>query len=333
MRDRAVPRIPLNTLAIAFGLAGLAGVWSTAARLLGLSAVPADVLWLVAATAWVWLILAHLLRGRRSPESLASQLRHPAQGPIAALVPIVGMLLGAQLHTVLPRAGAILVVASIVVAAVFAGWVLSFWVSGQLKPDTFHPGFLLPTVAGGFVASATASAIGLPALAVGCFAVGLLFWAVIFPILLARFAFLPGLPAPLVPTLAIIVAPPVVGGTAWFAMSGERADPVSVGFLALGIVLTLMQLALIPRYRTLPFSLGFWSFTFPFAAVARYGMEWSAVAGFPGWQLIAWALLVMVTVLIVGIAIRSVVLVSRERRGSRSAERELLAADRRIETA
>ena len=123
-RKRTGQRIPLNTLAIAFGLAGLAGVWTTAGRLFGLPDAIGQVLWAGVLVAWLWLIVAHLRRGARSAESLAAQLRHPAQGPIAALVPVVGMLIGADLYRFIPVAGAIVVIVSLIVAALFAGWIL-----------------------------------------------------------------------------------------------------------------------------------------------------------------------------------------------------------------
>ncbi|ANF32631.1 hypothetical protein A0130_14000 [Leifsonia xyli] len=329
---RTAKRIPLNTLAIAFGLAGLAAVWTTAGRLLGVTDVVGQVLWGVVVVAWAWLIVAHLRRGAKSSESLASQLRHPAQGPIAALVPVVGMLIGADLYRFVPWAGAVLVIASLVVAAVFAGWILAFWHAGSLPPEAFHGGYLLPTVAAGLIAATTSFKIGLPGLAIGAFAVGVFFWVVISTVLLARLAFFPPLPAALTPTCAILLAPPAVAGTAWFTINGERADLVSTALLGLLVLMALQQLALIPRYRALPFSLGFWSFTFPLAAAGGYGMQWLAVVGFPGWQIVAWLLVVLVTVVILLVAGRSLVLVSSVRLGARRAENVLRRADDAVES-
>lgn len=328
MTASSSPRIPLNTLAIGFGLAGFAGVWSTASELLAVPGPVAEVFWLIAAIAWVWLIVAHLVRGFRSDESLGSQLRHPAQGPIAALLPIVGMMLGANLFTLVPVAGTVLVVVSIAASALFAAWILSFWASGGLDPKTLHPGYLFPTVASGLIAAASASAVGLHPLAVGAFAVGVLFWIVVFPLLLARLALMPPLPDPLLPTLAILLAPPAVAGIAWFDMVGIEPDPLSIGFLGLLVLLLLMQIALIPRYLRLPFSLGFWSFTFPLAAATRYGIEWLSIAAFPGWQVAAFALVAVITVLVGGVGIRSIVLAVAGRRSLARAESELVESER-----
>jgi tellurite resistance protein len=329
---KTAKRIPLNTLAIAFGLAGLAEVWTVAGQLLGVPDAIGQALWVVVAIAWIWLIVAHLRRGARSAESLAQQLRHPAQGPIAALVPVVGMLLGADLYRFVPLAGAILVIVSIVIAAALAGWILAFWHRGSLPPEAFHGGYLLPTVAAGLIAATTSFKIGLPVLAVGAFAVGVFFWVVISTVLLARLAFFSPLPDALTPTCAILLAPPAVAGTAWFTINGEHVDTISKALLGLLVVMALQQVALLPRYRRLTFTLGFWSFTFPLAAAGGYGAEWASAAGFPGWQLVAWLLVALVTIVVLAVAARSLVLVTSVRRGARRAEIALRHADEAVET-
>lgn len=206
-------RIPLNTLAIPFGLSGLAETWTAGSRVLSLPDVVADVFWLLAGVAWIWMITAHLIRGVRVHQPLAAQLRHPAQGPIAALVPVVGMLLGARVFRYSPTVGESLVVLSIVAAALFAGWIIPRWLRG-IEPSAVHGGYLLPTVASGLIGGTTAAEVGLPDLGWGAFAIGILFWAVLFTILVVRLGALTALPGPLTPTLAILVAPPAVAGLA-----------------------------------------------------------------------------------------------------------------------
>ncbi|RLP77936.1 transporter [Mycetocola tolaasinivorans] len=266
-------RIPLNTFAIAFGLAGLAGTWSVAVKTWHLDPLIGTAFWGVAAIAWVWLLIAHAVRARRSAQPLSAQLAHPAQGPIAALAPILGMLVGARLYAFVPLAGTILVLASIAVGAVFAGWIIARWARGLIDIDLVHGGYLLPTVAAGFLAATASAQIGWPALGWGAFGVGSLFWVLIFTLILARLALRPALPAPLVPTLAIMMAPPAVAGGAWIALTGEHAGIVVDILLGLTLILVLLQVGLIPLYRRTPFSLGAWSYTFPLAAVATFVMS------------------------------------------------------------
>jgi tellurite resistance protein len=108
-----------------------------------------------------------------------------------------------------------------------------------------------------------------------------------------------------VPTMAILVAPPGVAGIAWFALDGAHAGPVAAMLAGLGVILVLVQLALIPKYARLHFSLGFWSFTFPTAAVVVDAMLWVRITGFGGWQVVTVILLAAVTVLVAAIGIRS----------------------------
>ncbi len=302
-----VARIQMTTLAIAFGLAGLADVWSFATRALALPTGVADGFWAVSALTWLCLLVAHTVRGSRSAGSLITQLRHPVQGPIAALVPIVGMLLSTTIYPWAPVAGRALVISFIAIAALYAAWLTSTWMSGDRPAESIHGGYFLPTVAGGFVAATASAETGMNTLAIGAFAVGAFFWLVMTPVILARLMLLPPLTAPLAPTTAIFVAPPAVAGTAWFLIYPD-AGLVEYALAALTLVMLLVQLALVPRYRKLPFTLGFWSFTFPFAAVGGYGIQWLTLLRPTGWDLMVDAITAGITVLVLVIGVKSILL-------------------------
>ncbi|MEO6532204.1 MAG: transporter [Pseudolysinimonas sp.] len=319
-------RIPLNTLAIGFGLAGLAEVWGVAGDTFGFPPLIAQLFWLATAIAWIWLIVAHTVRGARSRDTLLSQLRHPVQGPIAALAPVTGMLLAGDLLRFSQPAGTVLFLIFVAAAALFSGWLIGTWLQGGFAIESVHGGYLLPTVASGLVGADVAAQARLTELGWALFGVGLLFWAVMTVLVVFRLAFRPALPDPLVPTMAILVAPPAVAGLAWFSLTGVHYSVIGAMLLGLLVLLVLVQLALIPRYRRLPFSLGFWSFTFSAAAVLADAMLWLQLAAFPGWQFAAALLLIIATVLIGGIGIRSLLAV-RSRRLEGRAERVLVEAD------
>jgi tellurite resistance protein len=304
---QGVARIPLNTFAIGFGLVGLAEVWSAAGATLALPTLLVQAFWAIAAVGWLWLIVAHLVRGARSPDTLRSQLRNPTQAPMATLVPTTAMLLAADLRDFVPLAGLILFIVAVVAAALFAGWLIATWLQGGLALESVHGGYLLPTVAAGLVGADAAAHVGLLLLGWALFGVGVFFWAVLTVIVILRLALRPSLPDPLVPTMAILVAPPAVGGIAWFALDGLHAGPVAAMLAGLGVLLLLVQLALIPKYRKLTFSLGFWSFTFSTAAVVAVTVLWVRIADFPGCKPVTVVLLVAVTAFIAAIAARSLV--------------------------
>ncbi|SFF86684.1 transporter [Curtobacterium sp. YR515] len=310
---RPTTRIPLNTLAVPFGLAGFAETWSYAAPVLDLPTFLPQVFWGIAAVAWTWLLAAHAVRGVRvrAHDRLVDQLRHPAQGPLAALVPATAMLLGVDLAHGWPVGGRVLVLVAVAVAAGFAAWLLATWFEGRLALESVHGGYLLPTVAAALVGSVATHEVGLTWLSWACFGVGVFFWVVMTGLLLIRLSFRPALPAPLVPTMAILVAPPSVATVAVFALTDDVLTVPVQAITGLGVLLVAVQVALLPRYVRLPFSLGFWSFVFPAAAVATAAIEWLRVLDVR-WAWIPTAgVLALLSVLVAVVGSRSIALAVR----------------------
>jgi tellurite resistance protein len=310
----SVNRIPLNTFAISFGLTGLAEVWSTAAIRLGASPVVGEAIWVAALLALAWLVVAHTVAGSRTPDTLIQQLRHPVQGPVAAIVPVVIMLMGAHLASIARVPGVAVVVIGIGAGTMYAAWTLSRWFRGNAAMLSVHGGFLIPTVALGFVGSYASAQAGMTELAIAYFGIGVFFWIAMVTIVIARHFAEAALPEALMPTLGILLAPPVVAGLSWFTINHSKIDGISLAIAGVAGLVVLVQLALVPAYASLPFTLGFWSFTFPASAAVVYIIEWLAITAPPAWQVVSWVLVAVITALTTAIAARSLRLV-RLRRG------------------
>ncbi|MFJ4234253.1 transporter [Cellulosimicrobium cellulans] len=313
---RAGERIPLNTWAIPFGLAGLAETWTAVGRTLDWPRWPTDLLWAVAAAAWVWMLLAHLHRGIVTGRSLTEQLRHPVQGPIAALVPVVAILLGVAIAPYSTSTSHVVVAVAIATTTLFAGWFVGRVLTGGIPVDAVHGGYFLPTVAGGYLAAYAAALAGWRTLAMGDLTLGTLGWIITLAVLTSRLATRPPLPEPLVPTLAIIMAPPAVGGLAWFALNPGEIDGVQAGLGVVLVVMLLAQAVLVPRYVRLKFSLGFWSFTFSFAAVTTYGVDWIDATDLEPRTALVLALGSVTAILVLAIAARSLLALRHAPRGT-----------------
>jgi tellurite resistance protein len=111
--------------------------------------------------------------------------------------------------------------------------------------------------------------------------------------------------------MAIEVAPPAVAGSAWFAINGGRPDVVAFGLAGYTVLMVLVQLRLVPVYRTAPFGPAWWSFAFSYAAAVLLGIRWLAADHVTGQRPLTWLLLAVVTVGTGVLAVRTAVHLSR----------------------
>jgi tellurite resistance protein len=310
-RRRAPAAIPANLFGIGFGLAGLAGCWQVATATAGgpawvaaAIAIGAALCWLLVGTAW----LAQLLR---HGSTLAGELQDPLLGPFVSVIPIVGMLLALQLYPSAPAAGRIGFGVFAAVTLLLGGWLTGQWITSRLDLDALHPGYVLPTVTGGLLAAEGAATVGWHGLADGLFGIGVICWILLGSVILGRLLLRPPLPARLSPMLAIQIAPPAVAGSAYAVLSGGRYGAVAWALAGYAVLMALVQVRLIPLYRRAPFGVGYWSFTFSYAAPATLALRWIShehPAGGPVWT---WVVLALITGFIAAIAARTAVALVR----------------------
>jgi tellurite resistance protein len=221
------------------------------------------------------------------------------------------MLLGAGLSEWAFDAGRVIVVVFLVATVLLGGWLTGQWMVAELAPATLHPGYFLPTVAGGLIGGLTAAEVGLPALGWLSFGIGMVCWLVLGSVVTNRLFFSPLLPPPLLPTLAIELAPPAVGGLAWFALTHTTGDPVAYGLAGYTVLMALVQLRFLPLFRRLSFHGGFWAFTFSYAAAATDAVVWLSVRRPAGWVTYTIGVLVLISGFVAVIGGRTAVLAVR----------------------
>ncbi len=308
----AATRISFNLFGVGFGIAGLAGAWLAAARDGPAPVAVGDTLMAVAAAVWVLTVAAYVRYAVATPGSLAADMVDPVGAPFASLAVITPMLLavgGLAPHA--RTAGRVVFDVFLVLTVLLGGWFTGQWMHGRLVIDRLHPGYFLPTVAGGLVASEGAADVGQQRLAEVMLGLGLVCWLILGSMILARLLFRPALPAPLTPTLAIEVAPPAVASLAWLAIDGGRIDAVAAGLAGYGVLMVLAQLPFLPQFVRVPFGPSTWAFSFGWAAVATVALDWIEGDRVPGRTAYAWLVLAAITVLIGGIAGRTAVAVAR----------------------
>lgn len=98
------------------------------------------------------------------------------------------------------------------------------------------------------------------------FSVGLFFWVLLFAVLLNRLIFHRPVPAKLVPTFSILMAPPAIGFISYVKLTGG-VDAFALGLYSLAIFLFLFVCAQWRLFRKIEFYLSWWAYSFPLAAL------------------------------------------------------------------
>jgi tellurite resistance protein len=283
-----------NLFAVPFGLAGLTQAWSAVTQLAGASDWPGNVLWIVTAVTWLVTLgayVANVAAARR----WKTELSDPTFGPSTALIVIVPMLLGVRLAQQARGAGEVMFWCSAILLVLAGAWITGDWITGDGGFQRWHPGYFLPTSAGGLLAGGASAALGFTTLSHLLFGLGFTSFVVLASIISARLYLLPSLPPPLWPTIAIDLAPSVVAGDSWFAINGGRVDTPETVLGGLSLLMLLVQFRLIPLYRRAQFGPGFWAFSFPFAATVTYGVHWLAAEHVRGGPALTYALVGVLT--------------------------------------
>ncbi|WP_405883537.1 TDT family transporter [Streptomyces sp. NBC_01136] len=303
-------RLTPNLFGIGFGTAGLAQAWTVAADTVDAPPWPSYVLWILAAAIWL-VTLAAYLRNVVAQGRLRTEIPDPIMGPFTALIVIVPMLLGIALAPHAGAAGETVYAVGLVLTVVLGGWLTSLWIRSDTQLVQWHPGYFLPTVAGGLIAANCSATLGWTTLSHLMFGYGLICWFVLGSILLMRLFTQPMLPPPLLPTIAIEVAPPVVAGNAWFAINGGRPDLGAELLAGYAVLMVLVQICMASTYRRAPFGPGYWAFAFSYAAAFTDGVHWLDVEHVHGQKALTYLLLAIATLALAALAARTVLGLSR----------------------
>lgn len=311
-RRPALARLHPGLFAMPLGLLGLSGAWQRLDRLqvAGAAAVSWAVLGVALALLGVLLVFWAAKLLRHAP-LVRMEWRHPVQGALLALLPVSTMMAVILLATRFPGWHGVLVPLAVVVLAgqgVMAWHVVADLSSGKTPAELVTPALYLPTVPGGFVGAMALHALGLHGWATLLMGMGLGAWALLEMRILNRL-FAGPLPPALRPTLGVEMAPAAVGALAVATLWPQL--PADALMVALGIA-SGPVLAVLTRWRYLrevPFNAGFWSFSFPLAALASVTVEAVQRGGWP--TAVAVTAVGLASAVVVFLGVRTVVLTAR----------------------
>ena len=305
-----IENFPVAWFAVIMGLVGLTIAWARTERTFALDSVVSP--WLLGISFAVFLILSLIYSTKvlRYQAAAAAELAHPVKQAFVPTFSIALILLGIAVYATAPGVSFWLWAVGTALHLVLTLYVLSSWIHhskyeiAHLNPAWFIPvvGNILVPIAGVHHAS--------PEISWFFFSLGLFFWPVLTAILFYRLIFHASLPERLLPTLFIFIAPPAVGFIAYHQLTHEL-DAFARILYYIGLAFTLILITQLRHFARLKFFLSWWAYSFPLAAITIATLIMAEDSGSGFFYRLATVLLAVLTLVVAGLAARTLVAVAR----------------------
>ncbi|MRX11478.1 C4-dicarboxylate ABC transporter [Pseudoduganella sp. FT25W] len=301
----SVRYLPVSLFGAVMSVAGLALAWRLASSNYGADIAISRAIGVMALLLFAVLAVAYVAKLVKYPQLVKQEFAHPVIGSFFGTIGISILLLSSVIGSY--SAAAQLVVWSIGTAATLA---LSFimisrLLNGSAAPASVAPAWLIAgvgsldiVVTGGALPAAWTHEINLLAAAVGGVSA-----VVFFVLIFSRLIHQEPLAAPMRPSKMILMAPFAVGFIAYVNLV-RTVDMFAALLFYFGLFLFVVIAWRLVR-RPAPFSPAWWAIGFPLAALASAAQMYANAVGGTGLALIAFLLLVLLTVAVLALAART----------------------------
>lgn len=259
--------LPVSMFSIVMGLAGTTIALEKAEHLWGWSVSPSAVLLAVTALVFAAISLAYLAKFVLHRQHVVAEFNHPVRLSFFPTMSIGLLLLAIAALGHFPGLSLGLWAVGATVQLLFTLAILSNWMHHEkFQVQHSNPAWFIPIV-GNILVPIAGVPLGFQEVSWFYFSVGLMMWTPLLAVLFNRFFFHPMVPAKLLPTLFILIAPPAVGFISWVKLHNGVMDDTARILYYFGLFITLLLLSQVKHFWKLAFALPWWAYTFPVAAM------------------------------------------------------------------
>lgn len=295
---------PVTFFAVMMGLLGLALSMAAAEKAAGSAGNVSQFILGTAVAVFAVLAFFYALKLLRHPGAVRAEWNHPVRIAFFPTISISLLLLGTALAPRVPSAAYVIWSIGVAAQGMLSLSVIANWIGHRsFQPLHLSPAWFIPAV-GNVLVPLAGVEFGVIELSWLFFSAGLLFWIVLLTLVMNRLIFHEPLPARLMPTLVILIAPPAVAFVAWVRLTGD-VDAFARVLLNTGYVFALIVLTQAPRFFRLPFALSWWALTFPVAALSVASFVFAHETGSNGHRLIGFALTVCLAFAVATLVVRT----------------------------
>lgn len=302
---------PVAFFASVMGLSGLTLAWMKAGHVLALGDSPLPpALALLSAVAFAVLLGVYAAKIVLRGAQVAEEYHHPVRLHFLPTISISILLLSIVALGVWPSAAAPLFFVGAPLHLAMTLLVLNSWFSrDHFQTAHLSPAWFIPIV-GNVLVPLSGVPLGYVELSWFFFAIGIVFWLVLFAIIINRVLFHNPLPERLAPTLFILIAPPAVGFLSYVKLTGG-VDAAARILYYFALFMTLFLLTQGPRLLRARFYLSWWAYSFPLAAITVASLTMYEKIGGATFHAVSVGLLTLATIVVSGLFARTLLAIGR----------------------
>ncbi|KAA5603880.1 C4-dicarboxylate ABC transporter [Roseospira marina] len=298
--------VPIPLFALVMGTAGLGITWRKAHEVLGVPSVIGEAVLALAAACFVAIVLLYGLKAVLHPKEAMVEFNHPVRSSFFPAVSISLLLLALAAgpyshHLTLGLWGV-----GAALHLTFTLRLIGRWIVHNQQINHSNPAWFIPVV-GNVLVPLAGVRLGFTEISWFFFAIGMVFWIVLFTIVFYRIVFHDQLPAKFMPTLFILIAPPAIGFLSYVALNGGVVDGFARVLIYVALFITMLNFTLVRQFLRVPFYVSWWAYTFPMAAVSVASMEFHRLNGYDEMSFICMGLVTVTTLVITTVFLRTLV--------------------------
>ncbi len=296
---------PIPLFASVMGVGALSLAWRKATAVWGVPEWPWKTLMWITVVLFIVVGLGYLGKAILYPKAVVEDLHHPVKLAFMPTITISFLILATIFAPVYPTVASVLWWIGTIGHMSAALYVINSWYSRpQITRNAITPAWLIPIV-GNVIAPLAAKSVGNVEIAWCSFGIGLIFWLGLWPMLLTRLLVHDTpIPAKLLPSMAIFLAPPAIISLAWEALTGKINDAVGLSMYGLALFLSFFLVIQIPTLIKLPFGLPILAYTFPVAALATASVSMAGSTDAFVHELAAVVILIIATLMVITVVAR-----------------------------
>jgi tellurite resistance protein len=299
-------RFPIQMFGVVMGLGGLGNAWRLAARVWDLPPVIGTTLVRLAGLVFTCLLLVLAAKLLRYRAAVAAEFRHPVKSNFFGAISVSAIIMSIAFRDAWPDVARAFWVAGAAFHFILAVTFMRRWVLEQQDEAEMTPAWFIP-IAGNFLVPVGGVPLGFVETSWFFFSVALVFWVVLFTIAMHRVVFCAPMSERSVPTLFILLAPPSIGLSAYFAFTGGEAGPLAHILYCFGVFVAILIGSLANRFLQVHYFLSWWAMTFPSSAWAGACIAYYKAHPTPATALVASLALFVASALLGVVFIRTMV--------------------------